>query len=129
MGSGSRNLLLVCGAALLCLAPSRTLLRAQGTITGKVTAETGQPVAGAHVLVLGTTAAAVAAEDGKYTITNVRAGNVDVQVLNVGYKSQKKVVNVNNGSITEANFTHPDTPESAIRFAGFGCTQARWNQQ
>src|SRR5438552_1798934 len=71
MGSGSMNLLLVCGAALLCLAPSRSLLRAQGTITGKVTAETGQPVAGAHVLVLGTTAAAVAAEDGKYTITNV----------------------------------------------------------
>lgn len=104
MGSGRRNLLLVCGAALWLL-PARTELRAQGTITGRVTAEgSGQPIAGAHVLVLGTTLAAVAAEDGKYTIPNVRAGNADVQVLNVGFKSVKKVVTVNSGSITEANF-------------------------
>jgi TonB-linked SusC/RagA family outer membrane protein len=104
MGS-SRNLLLVCGAALLCVVPSRNALHAQGTITGKIIAEgSGQPVAGAHVLVLGTTGSAVAGEDGKYTLQNVRAGNADVQVLNVGYKSQKKAVTVNNGSITEANF-------------------------
>ena len=85
--------------------PLRATHFAQGTITGKVTAEgSGQPIAGAHILVLGSTGAAVAGDDGKYTIHNVRTGNVDVQVLNVGYKSQKKQVSVNSNSITEANF-------------------------
>src|SRR3954463_15384257 len=106
MGSGSRNLLLACGAAaVLSFVPARSVLHAQGTITGKVTAEgSGQPVAGAHVLILGTTTAAVAGEDGKYTLRNVKTGNNEVQVLNVGYKAQKKTVPVNNGSITEADF-------------------------
>jgi len=105
MGSGCRKLLLVCGAGLLCLMPSRHALRAQGTITGKINAEgTGQPVVGAHILVLGTASAAVAGDDGQYRIQNVRAGNVEVQVLNVGFKSVKKLVAVNANSITEANF-------------------------
>ena len=94
------------GAAILCVAPSRHALRAQGTITGKVTAEvTGRPVAGAHVLVLGSTQASVAGEDGRYTLKNVRAGSVSVQVLSVGYKSAKKSVVVTDGAGTEADFT------------------------
>src|SRR5262249_21353731 len=62
------------------------------------------PLGGANVLVIGTGSAAVAAEDGKFTIRNVRVGIVEVQVLHVGYKALKKTVTVSNGSTVEANF-------------------------
>ena len=56
-----------------------------GTITGTVTArEGGQPLGDARVLVIGTPSATATAENGKYTIRNVRPGTVDVQVLRVG---------------------------------------------
>lgn len=104
MGS-RRNLLLVCGAALLCLVTSSTALKAQGTITGKVTGQvSGQPVAGAHVLVLGSSENAVANEAGVYTLRNVRAGNAHIQVLNVGFKTANKTVTVTNGQTTQADF-------------------------
>src|SRR5665647_1112250 len=104
MGS-RRNLLLVCGAALLCLVTSSTALKAQGTITGKVTGQvSGQPVAGAHVLVLGSSENAVANEAGVYTLRNVRVGNAHIQVLNVGFKTANKTVTVTNGQTTPADF-------------------------
>src|SRR5439155_27331462 len=92
-------------AALTLLAIAGRTIGAQATITGRVTSEAAsQPLAGARVLVVATSASAIAGEDGKYTLRNVRPGVVEVQVLQVGYKSLKKTVTVTNGSTTEANF-------------------------
>lgn len=90
--------------AFLAFAPIQQVLLAQGTITGRVTTEANQPLSGAQILAVGATATAITGEDGKYTLRNVRAGSIDVQVLHVGYKSQKKVVNVAAGSSAEVNF-------------------------
>lgn len=101
------NLLFVAGTAILCIAaPTRSAqAQATGTITGQITREgTGQAVAGAHILVLGSAEAAVANEAGQYTLHNVRAGSADVQVLNVGYKPAKKTVSVTGGQTTVADF-------------------------
>ena len=105
MGSRGRNLLLVCGAALFSfVSPGRAAAQG-GTITGKVTAEvSGQPIAGAHVLVLGSSVSAVAGEDGRYTLHNVRAGNAELQVLNVGFKTVKKSVGVSAGGTAQVDF-------------------------
>ena len=55
---------------------------AQGTITGRVLAQgTNEPLPDARVLALGTNSSATSAQDGKYTLTNLRSGTVEVQVL------------------------------------------------
>ncbi|MEP6732147.1 MAG: TonB-dependent receptor [bacterium] len=90
--------------ALLCLALSAQTAAAQGTITGRITNESGLPLAGAKILAVGTPVTAVANDDGRYFLRNVRAGNIEVQVLLVGYKSQKQTVVVASGTSTESNF-------------------------
>src|SRR5436309_2571330 len=92
-------------AVLVALLAQAAPLAAQGTITGRVTTQgTSQPIADARVLVIGSTQSASTAEDGKFTIKNVATGNVQLQVLRVGYASQKKTVNVSNGGTTVTDF-------------------------
>ena len=78
---------------------------AQGTISGRVTAaEGGRPLAGAHVLVIGSPAVATTSEDGSYTLRNVAAGQVQIQALHVGYASAKQPITVVNGETVKADF-------------------------
>jgi TonB-linked SusC/RagA family outer membrane protein len=78
---------------------------AQGTITGRVLADvSNEPLADVRLIVVGTNASATTSQDGKYKLGNLRAGNVDVQVLRVGYTSQKKTVTVTAGSETVIDF-------------------------
>lgn len=92
------------GAALTLIAAAGGL-HAQGTITGKVTSQAGgQPLPEARILVIGGTISGITGEDGKFTLRNVAAGNVQLQVLRVGFQSQKKIVSVANGSTTVTDF-------------------------
>jgi TonB-linked SusC/RagA family outer membrane protein len=92
------------GAALTLLAAAGRL-HAQGTITGKVISQAGgQPLPEARIIVIGGTASASTGEDGKFTLRNVAAGNVQLQVLRVGYQSQKKTVSVASATTTVADF-------------------------
>ena len=91
-------------AAALTSLPRRGA-SAQGTITGRVTAaESGRPLAGAHVLLVGTTSVATTSDSGTYTLRNVVAGAGQVQALQVGYESQKKPVTVTRGQTDTVNF-------------------------
>src|SRR5438876_11386011 len=68
---------------------------AQGTITGRVTAAgSGEPVASARIIAVGTNSAAITGQDGKYILKHVPPGTVEVQVLHVGYQSRKQSVTV-----------------------------------
>ena len=79
--------------------------RAQGIVTGRVLAQaTKEPLPDARVLALGTNSAATSAQDGKYTLTNLRSGTVEVQVLRMGYTSVKKTVTVTPGTPTTVDF-------------------------
>src|SRR5579872_3452972 len=76
-----------------------------GTITGHVvTLDTKQPLADVRVLALGTNAAASTAQDGRYTLTNVRSGTIEVQALRMGYAALKKTVTVTAGGTVTADF-------------------------
>jgi hypothetical protein len=77
----------------------------QATITGKVTAEGNQPVADARVFLVGTTSGATTNQDGVYTLRGVPAGVAEVRVLRVGYREQKKSVQVTTGSSATLDFT------------------------
>jgi TonB-linked SusC/RagA family outer membrane protein len=77
----------------------------QATITGKVTAEGNQPIADARVFLVGTTVGATTNQDGNYTLRGVPAGVAEVRVLRVGYREQKKSVQVAAGAATTLDFT------------------------
>ena len=57
-----------------------------GSIQGRITdAASGQPLAGANVVLDGTTTGTMADEDGHYFILNVQPGNYDVRASMVGF--------------------------------------------
>ncbi len=60
-----------------------------GKIDGVVVdSETGEPVVGASVLVVGTTMGAAAGGDGYFSIINIRPGSYTLRISAVGYTSQ-----------------------------------------
>lgn len=58
------------------------------TVTGLVLDEVGDPVAGASVIVLGTTNGGITDTDGNFTLSNV-ADNAKIQVSYLGYLTQE----------------------------------------
>ena len=77
----------------------------KGTITGRVTAQTaGNRFAEARIIVIGTSVAATSGDDGRFTLRNVPAGSAQLQVLRVGYQSQKKTVTVTAGANGDGGF-------------------------
>jgi TonB-linked SusC/RagA family outer membrane protein len=93
-------------AALTLLTAAARHVDAQASVTGRVTAQgTNAPLAEARVLVIGSTLSATTGDDGKFTIRNVTPGDVQLQVLRVGYQSQKKTVSVGAGASATIDFT------------------------
>ena len=103
MQLGRWRLIAVAGAALSLLTAAGRL-SAQGTINGRVTSQAGQPLAEARVLAIGTSLSAITGEDGKFVLRNAPVGAVQLQVLRVGFQSQKKNVTVVAGSTANADF-------------------------
>src|SRR6185436_3982051 len=90
---------------VLALCLSGTAAWAQGTVTGRVTAQgSNAPLSDARVLALGTNAAANTSQDGRYTLRGVRTGTIEVQVLRVGYQPLKKTVTVAAGASANLDF-------------------------
>ena len=59
-----------------------------GKVSGTVTDENGQPLAGANVVVVGTSFGGASDSDGNYYILQVPAGVYDVRADYIGYKSR-----------------------------------------
>ena len=79
----------------LLLTTAAGIAAAQGTLTGRVTAQgTGEPLAETRVIVVGTNLFATTAADGRYTIRRVPIGPAEVRVIRVGYAAQKKPVTI-----------------------------------
>lgn len=66
-----------------------------GSIVGRVTdAGTGDPLAGANVVLVGTREGAAAGSDGEYTITEIAAGTYLVRATVIGYEPGETEVTV-----------------------------------
>ncbi len=77
----------------------------QGTVTGQVTDKSNQqPVPGAQVLIAGTSLQARTGREGRYTITNVPAGQYNLQVRFIGYATATSAVTVAGGETATADF-------------------------
>ncbi len=62
-----------------------------GKIVGKVTdAETGEPLPGANILIVGTTIGAASDVNGNFVILRVPPGKYDVRAMFIGYQSMVK---------------------------------------
>lgn len=94
---------------LLCFMVTSLATYAQtGSISGKVTDESGQPLLGATIVVKGTTRNAIVNEAGEFRITGVSNGTVTLQVRIIGYKTKEQQVTVN-GDVTVNVQLSPDT--------------------
>src|SRR5690348_15878242 len=92
--------------AALTLLATPSLSRAQGTVTGQVTAAgTSEPLGDARVMVVNASLMVPTSADGHYTLPNGPTGNIEVRVIRVGYQEQKKPVAVSAGASVTLNFT------------------------
>jgi len=72
---------------VLSLVMSFAFSQTAGKLRGVVTSSDGQPLAGANVIVDGTTKGAATDGEGKYTILNVESGTYSVTASYIGYTS------------------------------------------
>ena len=90
----------------LMLASSILIAQTAGKISGVVNdAQTGEPLIGANVLIVGTSIGTSTDVEGTYFIINVPAGKYDVQVSMIGYeKVMQRDIIVNSGRTTNVDF-------------------------
>lgn len=95
---------------LLCLVPT-SLLAQTGTISGVVyNDKTGQPLAYANVIIVGSNLGAMSLADGKFTINGVPAGTHTLKAMMMGYKAEERPnVVVNAGANTDLTFRLDET--------------------
>src|SRR5438552_13026825 len=101
-----RPLLGIAAANLLLAAFAAGPVQAQrGSVTGQVTDKSNrEAVTGASVLVVGTNLQGRTNREGRYTITNVPAGQYQVQVRLIGYATATNPVSVSAGQAATADF-------------------------
>ncbi len=75
---------------------------AQTTVTGTVNDESGLPLPGANVIVVGTSSGAISDFDGKFTLTVSQNPPFTVQVSSVGFETSTQEITENNQDITVA---------------------------
>ena len=98
--------LLPSASSLLPVLFAASALRAQaGTVRGSVSDDAGRPVAGARVLVVGTTLAAESRADGAFVLPAVPAGPRTVRAQRIGYRLATQQVEVRDGGTAELRFT------------------------
>ena len=95
-------LLLTLAAAL---APDVGYAQATGAVAGQVVeAETGTPLPGANVAVVGTTLGTSTDADGRYHLEDVPAGPQTIAVSFVGYEAAEAAVDVQAGEVAQRDF-------------------------
>lgn len=78
----------------------------QGAVTGQVTsAETGQPLSGVQIVVVGTQQGGLTDAEGRYRVTGVPAGEHQVRARLIGYTSSTVSVTVQSGQTATADFS------------------------
>jgi len=101
---------------------------AQGTVAGQVTDKSNQqPVAGAAVLIGGTSLQVRTGRDGRYSITNVPAGKYEAQVRFIGFATATQPVTVTAGQSATVDFalTPAAVPLDAVVVSATGDEQLK----
>src|SRR5688500_7148503 len=94
-------------AVLIGLAalPGVLAAQARGVVTGQVVdVVSGEPLAGASVLVSGTTLGTITGADGRFSIANVPVGTHEIRANRLGYAAATEDVVIAAGPAGVANF-------------------------
>ena len=82
------------------------LIAQSGTVSGRVTdADTGDPLVGANVIVVGTNLGAATDINGEYSIGSVPSGDQRLNANYIGYASSSLNVNIAADGSSTADFT------------------------
>lgn len=91
---------------LITLFLSKVVFAASGNIKGTVKdSETGKPLPGANVILVGTSLGAATNIDGSYTIQNVTPGSYKIRVSYIGYKNAEDGISIIENRTLEQNFS------------------------
>jgi len=117
-------------AAILMLAGmiAEPVQAQQGTVAGQITDKSNQqPVAGAAVIISGTSLQGRTSREGRYSITKVPAGRYNVQVRLIGYATATQPVTVASGEAVTADFslTPAAVPLDAVTISATGAEQLK----
>ncbi|MEN8886192.1 MAG: carboxypeptidase-like regulatory domain-containing protein, partial [Winogradskyella sp.] len=72
---------------------------AQTTIKGKITDNTGLPLPGSNIVVVGTSSGTISDFDGNYTLTIDQAPPFSIRVTYTGFETQTIEITANNQTI------------------------------
>ena len=75
---------------------------AQTTVTGTVNDDSGLPLPGANIIVVGTSSGAISDFDGKFSLTVTQNPPFTIQVSSVGFETYTQEITSNNQDITVA---------------------------
>ncbi|MEL6616347.1 MAG: carboxypeptidase-like regulatory domain-containing protein, partial [Bacteroidota bacterium] len=81
---------------------------AQTTVQGTVTDETGAPLPGATVLIVGSSTGDATDLDGRYTFASAQTGEVTLEASFVGYGTARETVTLSGGTLTQDFQLAPD---------------------
>ncbi len=94
---------LLAALGLILAAPGSA--QQSGIVTGRVTdARSGAPVPSAQVFIVDTQLGTLTDAEGNYRITNVGAGQRQVRVINIGFRSETQTVSLAAGQTARADF-------------------------
>ncbi len=90
--------ILLLAASLIIAFASAAFAAESGVIQGVVKdAQTGDPLPGANILVVGTSLGASSDLDGSFVIRNVPAGNYKIRTTYIGYRADEEAIEVTAG--------------------------------
>lgn len=84
--------------SLFFLLISTSLFAQESVISGHITGEDSSFVAGAAVIIKGTTLGTVTDKNGFYTLNKIRSGTYTMRVSFIGYETQEKTVTITKGN-------------------------------
>ncbi|MGH7565039.1 MAG: carboxypeptidase-like regulatory domain-containing protein, partial [Gemmatimonadota bacterium] len=99
----------------------------QAAIQGTVTDEGGQPLVGAQVQIVGTDQGAVTDVQGRYQVTGVLPGPIQIQAIYLGYRTENLAAQVAAGANT-VDFALASSPielDAIVVTGTAGATQKR----
>ena len=96
--------------------------RGSERITGTVTSDAGQPLAGVQVNVVGTTLGAISRDDGQFTVTGVSPGSVQLRATRLGYQPAVQTVALAAGQPATVRFTLQAMPTTLDAVVTVGYT-------
>jgi iron complex outermembrane receptor protein len=110
-----RYLLLLCFTALSLASAAQT-----GSISGKVTDETGQALPGAIIFIKGTNTNTVAGEDGSFKLQPVNSGAATIVIRLIGYQAVERELTVNGALQQDFQLTADAKGLNEVVVVGYG---------